>query len=242
MLRGMQTPRGKNQSFALEEKEASFNCTQAAPRSRLPSLGSCPWCCWWCRLDGQRQHFKPFLCVASSSGGSQQHPMLWSLPISPDPQTECLPFHPNTFTCPVLLASLPPSYQLSLPSSYSSFTSQGKHHLLRKGDQSLPTSCPHSSTSSPSQPPLIFNYLEVCKWLFAQFRVNCLPTKLCEERDQVFLVHCCIPSPQHRTWHRRAQRLLVGDDCFLVARSLHIFMGAAGNVPVCWTSIQTEES
>ena len=119
---------------------------------------------------------------------------LSSLPISPDPQTEHLPFHPNTFTCPVLLASLPPSYHLSLPSSYSSFMSQGKHHLLREGDQSLPTSCPHSSTSSPSQPPLIFNYLEVCKWLFAQFQVHCLPTKLCEERDQVFLVHCCMPS------------------------------------------------
>ena len=45
MLGGMQTPRGKNQSFPLEEKEACFNCTQAAPRFRLPSLGSCPWCC-----------------------------------------------------------------------------------------------------------------------------------------------------------------------------------------------------
>lgn len=44
---------------------------------------------------------------------------LWSLPISPDHQTEHLPFHPNTFTCPVLLASLPPSYQLRL---YPAFT------------------------------------------------------------------------------------------------------------------------
>lgn len=56
------------------------------------------------------------------------------------------------------------------------------------------------------------------------------PTKLCEERDQVFPVHCCIPSPQHRTWQGRAQRSLVGDDCFLLQDHFITFMWAAGNV------------
>ena len=131
---GMKTPRGRNQSFPLEEEEASFNYTQAAPKPRPPFLGSCLWCCCWCQLYGQRQHLKPFLYVASSLGSrvAVRH-----LPISPDPQTHHLPSHPNTFTHPVLLASLPPCYQLCLcptlthPSCLrANITSSGKPSLI----------------------------------------------------------------------------------------------------------------
>lgn len=167
---------------------------------------------------------------------------LWSLPISPDRQQN------TCHSIPTLLHTLF-SWPLSLQVTSSVFT-----QLLLILHVSGQTSPPQGRWPVPPNflssqfhifsftAPLIFNYLEVCTWLFAQFQVHCLPTKLCEERDQVFLVHCCIPSPQHRTWHGRAQRLLVGHDCFLVARSLHTLMWAAGNVPICWTSIQTETS